>query len=140
VLENVMANYMGCSKMMFGRSKKSCITYKINEKAFEVSQRKFLHNLRIQVNSHNMEGAKAIEISSMKLIFVTKIEYLEMYSAKTFRKLGQIHIPLLKTEAREPNEIIGIAKSPDEKWIAIITGKNLIMDEQKQNQLFVFRR
>lgn len=93
---------------MFGKSEKSCITYKINEKSFEIFQRKFLHNLRVCVNGNNYEGAKVIEIASMKMIFVTKIEYLEMYSSKNFKKLGKIHIPLLKTEAREPNEIIGI--------------------------------
>ena len=131
ILQNVMVNYMGCSQTMFGRSKKSCITYKINEKAFEIYQRKYLHDLRVCVNSNNMEGAKAIEISCMGIIYVTNIEFLEMISNQTFKKMGRIHIPLLKTEAREPNEIIGIQKSGDEKWIAIITGKNLIMDEQK---------
>ena len=87
-----------------------------------------------------MEGAKAIEIGSMRMIFVTNINVIDVYSNKTFKKMLTIPIPLLKDEAREPNEIIGIQGSPDDMWIAIITGKNLIMDEQKQNQLFIFKK
>lgn len=93
---------------MFGNSKKSAITYRINEKAFEIYQTKFLHNLRVCVNSQNKEGAKAIEIASMGQIFVTNINCMEVYSNTNFRKLKTIPIPLLKTETREPNEIIGI--------------------------------
>jgi hypothetical protein len=132
-LQNVMQNYMGCSQIMFGDSKKSSITYKQNEKSFEIYQRKYLHNLRVCVNSLNMEGAKSVEIKCMNCIFVTNFSSIDVYSSKNFRKVKTIPIPLLKTESREPNEIIGIQKSPDEKWLAIVTGKNLIMDEQKQN-------
>jgi len=27
-----------------------------------------------------------------------------------------------------------------EEWLAIISGKNLVMNEQKQNQLFIFKK
>ena len=60
---------------------------------------------------------------------MTNIDHILICSNKTFREKGKIPIPLLKTESREPNEIIGIAKSPDEKFLALITGKNLIMEE-----------
>jgi hypothetical protein len=30
--------------------------------------------------------------------------------------------------------------SNDENYIAVVSGKNLVMDEQKPNQLFIFRR
>lgn len=40
--------------------------------------------------------------------------------------------------SREPNEIIGIQKSKDEQYIAVCSGKNLVMNEQKQNQLFIY--
>ena len=33
-----------------------------------------------------------------------------------------------------------MVKSEDENYIAIISGKNLVMNEQKQNQLFIFKR
>jgi len=34
------------------------------------------------------------------------------------------------TETREPNEIIGITKSKCEKWLAVVSGKHLIMQKQ----------
>ena len=49
-------------------------------------------------------------------------------------------ITLLKTETREPNQIIALRKSKDDRYIACISGKNLIMKQQKPNQLFIFKR
>ena len=49
-------------------------------------------------------------------------------------------IDLLPSTTREPNEVIGLQKSACEKYIAVISGKNLVMNEQKQNQLFVLKK
>ena len=88
-----------------------------------------MHNLRVQVNNINFEGSKAIEIPSMEIIVATNVDHLLMFENKSFKLVGKIPIPLMKTESREPNEIIGIQKSDDENFLGIISGKNLIMDE-----------
>lgn len=49
-------------------------------------------------------------------------------------------ISLLKADTREPNQIIAMAKSQDEEYLAVISGKILIMNEQKTNQLFIFKK
>ena len=54
-----------------------------------------------------------------------------MYDQDTFQFCGTIPIKLLSTETREPNEVIGIQKSRDENWLAIFSGKNLVMNQQK---------
>ena len=54
-----------------------------------------------------------------------------MFDSYTFKQCGEIPIQLLVSDTREPNEIIGIQKSKDENWLAIISGKNLILNEQK---------
>jgi hypothetical protein len=36
--------------------------------------------------------------------------------------------------------VIGIQKCQNEQYLAIVSGKNLIMNEQKINQLFIFKR
>jgi hypothetical protein len=46
----------------------------------------------------------------------------------------------LESKTRERNEIISIAICPYEKYLAVITGKNLIKNEQKPNQIFIFKR
>ena len=42
-------------------------------------------------------------------------------------------VKLLKTETREPNEVIALAACQNEEYLGIISGKNLIMNEQKTN-------
>lgn len=49
-LENVMYNYMKCSQMMFGSKVRYGITYKTNEKSFDVYRRKYQHNIQTVVN------------------------------------------------------------------------------------------
>ena len=46
----------------------------------------------------------------------------------------------MESVEREPNEILAMQKCGDEKYLAVITGKNLIMAQQKFNQLYLFKR
>ena len=50
-LENVMFNFMGCNQMMFGSRVKYGITYKANQKSFDIYRRKYEHDFRIPVVS-----------------------------------------------------------------------------------------
>lgn len=52
-----------------------------------------------------------------------------MFDTDTFQVCGEIPIKLLDSQTRERTEILGIQKSKDENWLAIITGKNLVMNE-----------
>lgn len=46
---------------------------------------------------------------------------------------------MLKDQGRYRNQIIGMSLSEDETYLAIVSGKNKIMDEQHLNQLFVYQ-
>jgi hypothetical protein len=70
-LENVMINYMMCNQMMIGAMKRYSITYKQNEKGFDIHKRKYMHNLRVCVNDKNYEGEIAIEILSSNFFMVS---------------------------------------------------------------------
>ena len=63
-LENVMYNYMGCDMMMFGKRVRYAITYKTNQKCFDVYRRKFMHNLKVCVDNDEMEGAFGVSMMS----------------------------------------------------------------------------
>jgi hypothetical protein len=52
-LENVMNNFMECSQCMIGKKVRNCIAYKVNQKSFDIFQRKYMHNLRVCVNGEN---------------------------------------------------------------------------------------
>ena len=130
-LENVMYNYMCCNQMMFGSRVRYGISYKQNQKSFDIYRRKYMHNLRVCVNKEDFAGSKALELVSMNVFLVTQIDKVLMIDSDNFQVVGQIPITLLKTETREPNEIIGMQKDKSENYLAIISGKNLVKNEQK---------
>jgi hypothetical protein len=91
-LENVMYNYMACSQMMFGRKVRNGVTYKTNQKSFDIYQRHSMHNLRVCVNSNDFEGSKSLEIRSSNVFLVTKIDKILMFDNSSFKACGEIPI------------------------------------------------
>jgi hypothetical protein len=83
-LENVMFNYMGCSTMMFGSRVRYGITYKANQKGFNLYRRKYEHDYKVNVAQKNLEGAKALEIKSMDVFLCSKIDKVCIYDSLTF--------------------------------------------------------
>lgn len=140
ILENVMYNYMNCTQMMFGSKVRYCITYKTNQRSFQIYRRKFMHNFKVTVCAENLEGSKGLEFGSSGIFLVTKTNKVMLYSVDTYAPVGTIKIDLLESKEREPNEIIAMQKCQNEEYLAIISGKNLIAAEQKINQLFVYRK
>ena len=126
--------------MMFGSRVRYGITYKTNQKAFTVYRRKYTHDFRVPIIEEDLEGSMGLDLNKHETILVSKIDKVYMLNSKTFKEFGQIPITLLKTETREPNQIIAMRKSMDENFIAIMSGKNLIKKEQKINQLFIFKK
>ena len=87
-LENVMYNYMGCNQMMFGRRVRYGITYKSNQRSFDIYRRKYMHNLKVCVNNDNLEGSFGIALESMNCFLVTNIDKVIMYDSDTFQQIG----------------------------------------------------
>ena len=96
-LENVMNNYMKCSQMMFGSKVKYGITYKPNQKQFDVFRRKYIHDIQSCVNNGNFEGSKGMELNTLGIFLVTKIDKVLLFSLLTFEQCGHIPIQLLPT-------------------------------------------
>ena len=140
VLENVMNNFMQCTNMMFGRKVKYCITYKLNERMFNVYRRKFKHNFKVPVIQENLEGSQGLEIKSLNIILVTNIKEIIIYDLNDYTVKGSIPIKLLDSTTREPNEIVSIQKCQNEEYFAVISGKKLANTTTVLNQLFVYKR
>ncbi len=77
----------------------------------------------------------------MNTFSVGHIDKVRFFDATTYQELKNqtIPIPLLKSETREKNEVVSMQKNHDGSIIACISGKNLVMKEQKGNQLFVYK-
>jgi hypothetical protein len=83
-LENVMENYMECNQMMFGKKVRNAVSYKTNQRSFDIYQRKSMHNLKVCVNGQNFEGSKALELQSSNVFLVTLIDKILMVDSTTF--------------------------------------------------------
>ena len=139
-LDNVMYNYMDCVQMMIGPKVKYCVTYKNGQRSFNIFRARFQHDFMLNVNDRNFEGAKAIEFETMGTFIVAREDTACIFDSDNYKELGHLDITLLKSEEREPNEILAMQKCQNEEYLAVITGKNLIMNQQKFNQLYIFRR
>ena len=134
-IENVMNNYVNCSMMMFGKKGVYGITYKTNEGNFDVYRRKYIHDYKVPVVNVDLDGSKGLPVESMNAFLITQQNVIKFYDVDTFKEIteSQIDIPLLESTTREPNEIISMQIDPTENILALITGKKLIMDENKPN-------
>ena len=100
-----MFNFMNCSQMMFGSKVKYCVTFKTNQKSFDIYRRKFEHDFRPNIVSDNLDGEKGLEINTMNAFAVTKINKVHFYDVDTYREIKDalIEIKLLEARGREPN-------------------------------------
>lgn len=119
--------------MMFGSKVRYCVTYKTNQKSFDIYRRKYWHDFKVPLSDENLEGSIALELEKMNAFLVSKIDRIIIYDCHTFAQIGELPISLLKADTREPNQVISMQKSQDEKLLAVISGKFLIKNEQKFN-------
>ena len=63
-----------------------------------------------------------------------------MVNSETYEEYEQFPIALIKSETREPSQVISMQKSECETFVAVISGKILIMNQQFCNQLFIFKK
>jgi hypothetical protein len=89
-----------------------------------------MHNLKVCVQNDQLEGGFGVSLPSLDIFLVAKKDDIKVFDSVTFAHKSHIPIKLLVTETREPNEVIGICKSKCERWIACISGKNLVMNKQ----------
>ena len=89
--------------MMFGSRVKYCITYKTNQKSFDIYRRKYEHDFKVHViTKQDLEGAVALELEKMNSFVVAKIDKINIYDSETFEKYDKIDVKLRKPDSREP--------------------------------------
>ena len=89
--------------------------------------------------NENLEGAFGVSLPSLDVFLVAKVDQITVHDSNHFNQINTIPIKLMVTETREPNQVIGMTKSKCDRWLAVISGKNLIMNGQAQNQLFILK-
>ena len=135
-----MFNYMGCSHLMFGSKVKYGISYKTNMRSIQIYRRAYWHNFKVPILVENLERSKALELPSLNMFIVTKIDKVIIYDSETFEYYSELPIKLLPTETREINEIISITSCAKDEYIAVISGKNLsiLLLDPSMNDIILF--
>jgi hypothetical protein len=88
-LDNVMFNFMNCSQMMFGSLVRYCVTYKTNQKSFDIHRRKYVHDYRLNVVKANLDGSRGLPIESMNAFLVSKIDVVNFYDVDSYKELKE---------------------------------------------------
>lgn len=83
-LENVMMNYMSCNQMMFGSKVRYGISFKLNERCFNLYRRKYQHNLKVCVDDENFENSKGLALPKLNLFLVSRVSDVLIYDSKTY--------------------------------------------------------
>ena len=96
-LENVMYNFMGCNQTMFGKRVRYSITYKTNQKSFDIYRRKFMHNLKVCISNDNLEGAFGLSLPKLDVFLVANIDRITIHDPTLFHKINTIPIKLFET-------------------------------------------
>lgn len=87
-LDNVMYNFMGCSQMMFGSKVKYGITYKTNQKSFDVYRRHFIHDYKVPISHETLEGSMGLDLPSMNAFLMTNIDKIYVHDSETYQRVG----------------------------------------------------
>ena len=59
---------------MFGKKVRYGITYKPNQRSFDVYTRKYMHNLKVNVKNKNLEGAFGFGLPSLNAFLVAHVD------------------------------------------------------------------
>jgi len=84
-MENVMFNFMSCNQMMFGSKVKYSVTYKTNQRSFDIFRRKYWHDFKVPVTDENLEQSIGLELKTMGSYLVSKIDKVIIYDSATFK-------------------------------------------------------
>jgi len=89
IRENVMNNFMSCTQMMFGSRAKYCITFKTNQRSFDIYRRKYEHDYKVCVVQDNLDGSKCLPMqnSNMNALLVCKNNTIRFYDCESYHEI-----------------------------------------------------
>jgi len=75
--------------MMFGNKVRYGITYKANEKSFDVWQRKYSHNFSANLCHDNLEGCLGLPMESTETFLVSNVSEINVYDLRTYEAVPE---------------------------------------------------
>ena len=65
--------------MMYGVRGKYGITFKTNERSFDIYRRKYVHDYKVTVDHKSFDQAKCIPFNEMNILLVTAVTAIKFY-------------------------------------------------------------
>ena len=62
-----------------------------------------------------------------------------MHNEQTFEMVDKIHVPLMASMTDDPIEIINIQISQKARYLAVLSGKNLVKQIEEMHSLHIFK-
>lgn len=69
---------------------------------------------------------------------MTEGNMINVHDEKTFKEINQIYVPLEVSTTEDPIEIIKLRISTNEKYLAVLSGKNLVKELEEIHSLHVY--
>ena len=87
-LNYTMFNFLNCSKMILNQQgiRQFCISFQAHSNSFEIYSQKYLHNVKIRLNSENMSSCIGYNLPSKRyFIVVEPLGTVYFYDKFTFK-------------------------------------------------------
>ena len=66
--------------MMFGSRVRYGVTYKTNQRSFDIYRRKYIHDFKTPVSYDNLEGSTGLELVKINAFLCSKIDKVIIYN------------------------------------------------------------
>ena len=101
-----MYNFMNCTQMMFGSKVKYCITYKTNQKSFDIFRRKYEHSFNSNIYEENQVFANSSAVKEEVESSVRKLSLFDTLEDKNLESEPIENSTSVKSEPVFQNEIL----------------------------------
>jgi len=117
---------------------KICVTYKSGQPNFTSYKRKFDHGFMEIIEPTSREGCCGINVPSKNCFLISDDDYIQVHDEKTYKMNLKIDVPLQESATDDPIEILNIKISNNEKYLAVLAGKNLIKSIEELHSLHIY--
>ena len=119
---------------------KFSITFKSGQPNFNIFKRKYDHGFKeLFDNVKSREGCCGANIESRNLFLISDDNYIQIRNEETFKIVNTVIVPLAESTTDDEMEILSIKISPNEKFLAVLGGKNLIKEIEEVHSLHIFK-
>ena len=136
---NTMFNFTRCNQMLIDRHSTLAVCFKTGEPSLNIFRRRYNHGFKETLDETSREFCAAIVMPKSKIFLISDDSDLYVYDERTFEMIDKIQVPLITSQTDDPIEIINILVSPKGRFLAVLSGKNLVKQIEEMHSLHIFK-